>query len=438
MITINNTIYTGNKIILTGLYVGDIVTMSSDSGYVTWKIIKNPTTDEYVKATFNESKDSISTMNSENFLLNLIGTYYIKAFERDSNGNYSETNIYIRSNSILTRASLPFSGEKDEINVSGWGDQLLRYVLKLEDLVAPLFIFDVDGGGAVYCGNETTIYGGDSVPEFGFTLDGGNARTQYGEAVDIYGGTINQILTKDSDVDYDYSWKTITQDNILDGSTYVQTHNDFTDLYMNKLSGIEEGADVNIQSNWSETNTESDSYILNKPNNTNAISIPIEFPEDGTIAPSISELYENVNKKVRIRKFSNSTNNDVTFDWTTPHDMDTSQPIQFRVKGIKTEANGVEGSESRTVKFSLAGYSSVDLNSSTQTYGASQVVTKSIGDIGISQHSVFITDWSNDITISNLTINTINQLLFIRDISVVNNYVHDISVIEIEIRYVTR
>ena len=32
-----------------------------------------------------------------------------------------------------------------------------------------------------------------------------------------------------------------------------------------KLDGIETGAEVNVQSNWGETNTNSDSFIQNKP-----------------------------------------------------------------------------------------------------------------------------------------------------------------------------
>lgn len=41
--------------------------------------------------------------------------------------------------------------------------------------------------------------------------------------------------------------------------------NDFTTAYMNKLSGIESGAEVNVQSDWSQTTTTDDSYIKNKP-----------------------------------------------------------------------------------------------------------------------------------------------------------------------------
>lgn len=41
--------------------------------------------------------------------------------------------------------------------------------------------------------------------------------------------------------------------------------NDFTNADVTKLSGIETGAEVNVQANWNESDPTSDAYILNKP-----------------------------------------------------------------------------------------------------------------------------------------------------------------------------
>lgn len=41
--------------------------------------------------------------------------------------------------------------------------------------------------------------------------------------------------------------------------------NDYTTADKTKLAGISEGAEVNVQSNWNETNSSSDAYIQNKP-----------------------------------------------------------------------------------------------------------------------------------------------------------------------------
>jgi Cu/Ag efflux protein CusF len=42
--------------------------------------------------------------------------------------------------------------------------------------------------------------------------------------------------------------------------------NDFTNADKTKLNGIAEGAEVNVQADWNETDTTSDAYIQNKPN----------------------------------------------------------------------------------------------------------------------------------------------------------------------------
>lgn len=41
--------------------------------------------------------------------------------------------------------------------------------------------------------------------------------------------------------------------------------NDFTDALKTKLDGIAAGAEVNVQSDWSQSNTSADDYIQNKP-----------------------------------------------------------------------------------------------------------------------------------------------------------------------------
>lgn len=58
-----------------------------------------------------------------------------------------------------------------------------------------------------------------------------------------------------------------------------------------KLSGIEEGAQVNVQADWSELDDSSDSYVKNKPSIN---SVPIEgnksFDELGLIEITNTEL----------------------------------------------------------------------------------------------------------------------------------------------------
>ena len=43
------------------------------------------------------------------------------------------------------------------------------------------------------------------------------------------------------------------------------SQNDFTNALKTKLDGIASGAEVNVQANWTQTNTSADDYIKNKP-----------------------------------------------------------------------------------------------------------------------------------------------------------------------------
>ena len=65
------------------------------------------------------------------------------------------------------------------------------------------------------------------------------------------------IPTKTSDLTND--------SDFVSDANYVHTDNNFTTAEKNKLSGIEAGAEVNVQANWNETDSTSDAYIQNKP-----------------------------------------------------------------------------------------------------------------------------------------------------------------------------
>lgn len=56
-------------------------------------------------------------------------------------------------------------------------------------------------------------------------------------------------------------------ENLVQDANYVHTDNNFTDADKSKLGGIESGAEVNVQANWTEADSSSDAYIQNKPSN---------------------------------------------------------------------------------------------------------------------------------------------------------------------------
>lgn len=54
--------------------------------------------------------------------------------------------------------------------------------------------------------------------------------------------------------------------NIVHDANYVHTDENFTSDEKTKLAGIEAGAEVNVQADWTEQDSTKDSYIQNKPN----------------------------------------------------------------------------------------------------------------------------------------------------------------------------
>lgn len=81
-------------------------------------------------------------------------------------------------------------------------------------------------------------------------------------------GTFTANSSTDTTVDITVPTKTsdITNDSsYVSDSSYVHTDNNYTTTEKTKLSGIAAGAEVNVQSNWNESDTTSDSYIQNKP-----------------------------------------------------------------------------------------------------------------------------------------------------------------------------
>lgn len=73
--------------------------------------------------------------------------------------------------------------------------------------------------------------------------------------------------------------------------------NDFTTTFKNKLDGIASGAEVNVQSDWSVTDTNSDAFIKNKPTiptNTNQLTNGAGFITSSAVTSTIEALDSSV------------------------------------------------------------------------------------------------------------------------------------------------
>lgn len=114
-------------------------------------------------------------------------------------------------------------------------------------------------------------------------------------------GTTNIHLTTTLKTQYDTAYSqthTHTNKTILDNTTASYTTTEQT-----KLSGIQAGAEVNVQSDWNETNNGLDSYIQNKPNlsiyelNTNKVSA-FQLTPDNTHYPSEKLVKDQLDLKI--------------------------------------------------------------------------------------------------------------------------------------------
>lgn len=73
--------------------------------------------------------------------------------------------------------------------------------------------------------------------------------------------------------------------------------NDFTTTLKNKLDGIASGAEVNVQADWNETNTSSDSYIKNKPNIPSGVVVDTSLSTTSTNPVQNKVITTELNKK---------------------------------------------------------------------------------------------------------------------------------------------
>lgn len=87
--------------------------------------------------------------------------------------------------------------------------------------------------------------------------------TATGDVISSIGGS---DYTAGTGIVVDNTDRTISVANnvVIDGS-YVHTDNNFTDADASKLSGIEAGAQANVQSDWDVNDASSDAYIRNRP-----------------------------------------------------------------------------------------------------------------------------------------------------------------------------
>lgn len=86
-------------------------------------------------------------------------------------------------------------------------------------------------------------------------------------------------------------WSKITNipEDLVFDDNYVHTDNNFTTTEKNKLSGIQSGAEVNVQADWNETSSTSDAYIKNKPT---IPTVPVYTIEEVSVTSGYLKTYQ--------------------------------------------------------------------------------------------------------------------------------------------------
>ena len=114
------------------------------------------------------------------------------------------------------------------------------------------------------------------------------------------------------------------------------SQNNYSTPEKNKLEGVEEGAEVNVQADWNEQDTESDAYIQNKP------SVPILDPSGqipASYLPSYVDdvleypTYSQLPQPGETGKIYVTTDTDLTYRWSGSTYIEISKSIITGVKG---------------------------------------------------------------------------------------------------------
>lgn len=157
--------------------------------------------------------------------------------------------------------------------------------------------------------------------------------------------------------------------------------------------------------------------------------LPIRYAEDGTTGPAAAA---EISTTTAIgRGFDKDADEDVVFWWVAP--LDYVGGIKYRV----IYALAADATADDTAVFSLAGCAAA--NSATLACTPGDAVT--LADeltTDDDQFQVMISDYSTEVTVTNIAAGSLNRLVFLRDVSEDDYTEGDLLVIGIEIKYKAR
>lgn len=164
--------------------------------------------------------------------------------------------------------------------------------------------------------------------------------------------------------------------------------------------------------------------------------LPIEWATDGAVAPDTADFVIVGNTRLVARKFAGTVDNDVVFMWRASKRIMPTTTIKFRVVFLITESTApdVEG-----VVFELeAADNLADGVNINENWGDTETSEKlSMAAATYDQYSIAYSEWSADISISDLTANDIMLLKMSRLASSdpSDNYAQKVGVVALEIQW---
>jgi hypothetical protein len=229
----------------------------------------------------------------------------------------------------------------------------------------------------------------ERIPETTVSGVKGDAESEYRSGnVNITSANIG-LGNVDNTADLDKPISTVAQTALNDKVDKVTgkglSTNDFTNVEKQKLANIESNAQVNVQSDWNEDDTEDDGYIKNKPDLSTSLTatgnpLTIEASESNlvecvaTISSSTSTITITVKDK--------STNPTVTNTYTIDLGRTVSSGTLDVVKGILTTGGTTYSLPSTQIKL-LKGNNVISSNVSSLSikYYPDNVLGQLKGDI---------------------------------------------------------
>ena len=205
-------------------------------------------------------------------------------------------------------------GEAGELSNSKYGpvvhaDALSSGIYNYSQSYGPTLYVDyretvqITDGGLLLVGHDNIVNVGEKCLVLFVPADGSNP-TLY--TISEQGEVTEKTLANQDDLDdvtrmlqsdlnmvfqeIAYKQNVIDANNPLSADYIAETNNNkvMTSAERTKLAGISAGAEVNVQSNWNETNSSSDAYIQNKPINVSAFTNDAGYQDASQVGSAIA------------------------------------------------------------------------------------------------------------------------------------------------------